>query len=251
MMSSSRALLKSIALTAVAAGLMIAPMASAQAAVAVPGAVQTLPTTLSLTVTGEVSIAPDMATVNFGVVSQGKTAAEAMKSGNIRMNAVMAALKSAGIAAKDIQTSNLQLNPQYNYANNQAPKLTGYEARNQVTVKVNDLEKTGPVIDAVIGAGVNQIDQIGFGLKDNGAALDQARQKAVTILNQRAALYASATGLKLKKLLSLEEGSAPNYHPPMPYAVRAQAAMKDESTSVSAGELQQSVTITGTFELEK
>ncbi|MBP2158550.1 MULTISPECIES: SIMPL domain-containing protein [Asticcacaulis] len=249
-MSSTRALFKSIALTAVAAGLLTAPMAFAQTTPA-SAIVQPLPTTLSLTVTGEVSIAPDMATVNFGVVSQGKTAAEAMKAGNVRMNAVMSALKAAGIAAKDIQTSNLQLNPQYNYGSNQAPKLTGYEARNQVTVRVNDLDKTGPVIDAVIGAGVNQIDQIGFGLKDDAAALDQARQKAVTILNQRAALYASATGLKLKKLLSIEEGAAPSYHPPRPYALRAEAAMKDASTPVSAGELQQSVTITGTFELEK
>jgi uncharacterized protein len=250
-MSSSRALFRSIALTAVAAGLLTAPIASAQTTMAAPGVVHTLPTTLSLTVTGEVSIAPDMATVNFGVVSQGKTAAEAMKAGNVRMNAVMSALKSAGIAAKDIQTSNLQLNPQYNYANNQAPKLTGYEARNQVTVRVNDIDKTGPVIDAVIGAGVNQIDQIGFGLKDNGAALDQARQKAVAILQQRAALYASATGLKLKKLLSIEEGAAPGYRPPAPmFALRAEAAQKDTSTSVSGGELQQSVTITGTFELE-
>lgn len=249
-MSSSRVLFKSIALTAVAAGLLVAPIASAQTAVAAPGTVVALPTTLSLTVTGEVSVAPDMATVNFGVVSQGKTAAEAMKAGNVRMNAVMSALKSAGIATKDIQTSNLQLNPQYNYANNQAPKLTGYEARNQVTVKVNDLDKTGPVIDAVIGAGVNQIDQIGFGLKDNGAVLDQARQKAVATLNQRAALYASATGLKLKKLLSIEEGAAPGYHPPMPVmAMRLEA--KDASTPVSAGELQQSITLTGTFELEK
>ncbi len=247
-MSSSRALFKSIALTAVAAGLLTAPMASAQTTPA--PTVMAMPTTLSLTVTGEVSTAPDMATVNFGVVSQGKTAAEAMKASNVRMNAVMSALKAAGIAAKDIQTSNLQLNPQYNYANNQAPKLTGYEARNQVTVRVNDLDKTGPVIDAVIGAGVNQIDQIGFGLKDNGAVLDQARQKAVATLTQRAALYASATGLKLKKLLSIEEGSAPSYHPPMPVmAMRAEA--KDASTPVSAGELQQSITITGTFELEK
>lgn len=247
-MSSSRALFKSIALTVAAAGLLIAPMASAQTAPA--PVVMAMPTTLSLSVTGEVSVAPDMATVNFGVVSQGKTAAEAMKAGNVRMNAVMSALKAAGIAAKDIQTSNLQLNPQYNYANNQAPKLTGYEARNQVTVRVNDLDKTGPVIDAVIGAGVNQIDQIGFGLKDNGAVLDQARQKAVATLNQRAALYASATGLKLKKLLSIEEGSAPSYHPPMPM-LQARMKAEDASTPVSAGELQQSITITGTFELEK
>ncbi len=254
-MPASRVLmLKSFTATVFAAGLMAAPFAMAQAAPAAPVApvapmAMIMPTTLSLSVTGEVGATPDMATVNFAVVTQGKTASDAMKANNVRMNAVMTALKTAGIAAKDIQTSNLNLNPQYVYKDNLPPTLTGYEARNQITVRVNDLAQTGPVIDAVVKAGINQIDSIGFGLKDDDAVLDQARQKAVTTLNQRANLYASATGLKIKRLLSLEEGAG-SYQPPMPMMARREK-FADTSTPVSAGELQERVTITATFELEK
>ncbi len=256
-MPASRALmLKSFTATVFAAGLMAAPFAMAQAAPAAPvapvaPAAMVMPTTLSLSVTGEVSAAPDMATVSFAVVTQGKTASDAMKANNVRMNAVIASLKAAGIAAKDIQTSNLNLNPQYVYKDNLPPTLTGYEARDQITVRVNDLAQTGAVIDAVVKAGINQIDSIGFGLKDDDAVLDQARQKAVTSLNQRANLYASATGLKIKRLLSLEEGAS-SYQPPVPMmAMRSKGFIADTSTPVSAGELKESVTITATFELEK
>jgi len=240
-MPATARLLKATAALAVATSLFAAPMAFAADAPA--------PTTLSLSATGEVSAAPDMATISFGVVTSGKTAADAMKANNVRMNAVMAALKSAGIAAKDIRTSSLNLNPQYVYNNNQPPQLTGYEARNQVTVRVNDLTQTGAVIDATVKAGVNQIDQIGFGLKNDDAVLDQARQQAVATLQSRAQLYASAAGLKVKRILSIEEGSPNIVRPPVPMmAMRAKAM--DESTPVSGGELQESVTVSATFELQ-
>lgn len=248
-MTTSRArLFKSLALTAVAASLMAAPLAMAAPADPMMPA-PFVPTTLSLTVTGQVSAAPDMATVGFAVVTQGKTASEAMKANNARMNAVMSALKAAGIAAKDIQTSSLNLNPQYVYKDNLPPTLTGYEARDQITVRVNDLNQTGPVIDAVIKAGINQIDSIGFGLKNDDAVLDQARQQAVTTLQQRAALYASATGLKVKRLLSLDESGGAVSPPPRP--VMFAKAAREDSTPVASGELQESVTVSAVFELEK
>jgi uncharacterized protein YggE len=242
-MSSQRTLLKTLAITALIAGMAVPAFAAPEAPLPVP-------TTLSLTATGEVSAAPDMATISFAVVTQGKTASDALKANNVRMNAVLAALKSAGIAAKDIQTSNLNLNPQYVYKENTPPTLTGYEARDQITVRVNDLARTGPVIDAVIAAGINQVDSISFGLKNDDAVLDQARQQAVTTLQQRANLYATATGLKIKRILTLQESGPNVYQPPRPM-MYAKAAAMDASTPVSAGELQESVTVSATFELEK
>lgn len=243
-MPSTPRLLKATTALAFAAGLFAAPMAFAADTPA------PMPTTLSLSATGEINTAPDMATVSFGVVTQGKTASDAMKANNVRMNAVMAALKAAGIAAKDVKTSSLNLNPQYVYKDNMPPQLTGYEARDQVTVRVNDLSQTGAVIDAVIKAGVNQVDQISFGLKNDDAVLDQARQQAVATLQQRAQLYATAAGLKVKRILAIEEGSPNIVRPPMPMmAMRAAKAM-DESTPVSGGELQESVTVSATFELQ-
>lgn len=243
-MRAPSSLIRTTAALAVVAGLVMTPAAFAAESTA------PMPTTLSLSATGEVSAAPDMATVSFGVVTQGKTASDAMKANNVRMNAVMASLKAAGIAAKDIKTSNLNLNPQYVYKENLPPQLTGYEARNQVTVRVNDLSQTGPVIDAVIKAGVNQIDQIGFGLKNDDAVLDQARQQAVATLQQRAQLYATAAGLKVKRILAIEEGSPNIVRPPMPMAFARADKMMAESTPVSGGELQESVTVSATFELQ-
>ena len=248
-MPTPRAILKTSLAAVLAAGLLAAPLAQAQSVAPAP-AMAPIPTTLSLSVTGQVSATPDMASVGFAVVTQGKTASDAMKANNVRMNAVLTALKSAGIAAKDIQTSSLNLNPQYVYNDGQPPQLTGYEARDQITVRVNDLSQTGPVIDAVIKAGINQIDQINFGLKNDDAVRDQARQQAVTTLQKRAALYAQASGLKVKRLLSLSEGPEQTYQPPMPMYRMAAKASADASTPVAAGELQESVTVSATFELQ-
>jgi uncharacterized protein YggE len=242
------ALLKSFALGALSAGLLVAPMAQAEAMQATPLMMMPVPSTLSLSTAGEVSATPDMATINFAVVTQGATASEAMKANSVRMNAVMASLKTAGIAAKDIQTSSLNLNPQYDYTDGQAPKLTGYQAQNQITVRVNDLTQTGPVIDAVIKAGINQVNAINFGLKNDEAVTDQARQAAVATLLKRANLYASATGMKVKRIISIEEAGAV-YNQPQP-VMMMRAKMADSSTPVSSGELQLSVNVSATFELE-
>lgn len=253
-MPSKTSLFRSLALTAVAAGLMAVPM-MASAQTAMPPATMTMmmapaPTTLSLSASGEVSAAPDKATINFAVVSQGKTASDAMKANNIRMNAVMASLKSAGIADKDIQTSSLNLSPQYDYTDGQHPRLTGYQAQNQITVRINDLSQTGPVIDTVIKAGINQIDSINFGLKNDDALKDQARQSAVKTLMARAELYAQATGMHVKRILTLSE-SDQSYQPPQPMMFARAEKSADASTPVAAGELQLSVQVSATFELEK
>ncbi len=207
-------------------------------------------TTLSLNVEGDATATPDMATVSFGVQTQGKTAAEAMQANNTRMGAVMAALKAAGINIRDIQTSSLNLSPQYTFANNAPPVLNGYQANDEVSVRVEDLRQTGPVIDQVVKAGVNQIESVTFGLKDSNAALDQARQSAVATLSQRAALYASATGLHVSRLVSIGEGDHQSVMPPRPMFAMAKMAAP-AATPISEGELHLSVTVSATYELTK
>jgi len=209
-----------------------------------------VPTTLSISATGEVSATPDMARINFGVLTEANSASEAMKLNNLHMNSVFAALKSAGISSKDIQTSSLNLMAKYDYTDNQHPKLSGYQATNQVSVRINDLASTGVVIDSVIKAGVNQVDSVNFGLKNDSDLLDQARLAAVKILTQRADLYAKSTGLKVKRIIALTEGDGNFAPPPRPVMMMAKMA-SDSSTPVAGGDLQMSVTISGTFELEK
>ncbi|MGA9659521.1 MAG: SIMPL domain-containing protein [Asticcacaulis sp.] len=248
--STKSHLLKSLAVGTLLAGLSMTPaLAQAQPQTQpMPGMMMPAPSTLNLSAAGQISATPDMATINFAVVTQGATASEAMKANNVRMNTVMSALKSAGIAAKDIQTSSLNLNPQYDYKDGQAPKLTGYQAQNQITVRVNDLSQTGPVIDTVIKAGINQIDSINFGLKNDDALKDQARQAAIATLTKRANLYAAAAGMKVKRIINITESNS-DYQPPRPMMMM-KAERADSSTPVSDGELQLSVNVTAEFELE-
>ena len=136
----------------------------------------------------------------------------------------MAALKKAGIAAKDIQTSGLNLSPQYVYEQNQPPRLTGYQASNQVTVTVHDLTKLGAAVDATVNAGANQVNGISFGLNDPTAAENAAREDAVKALQAKADLYAKATGYRIGRLVSLSEGGGYTPQPPMPMmAMRLEA----------------------------
>ena len=207
-------------------------------------------TTLNLSAYGETRVAPDMVTITLGVQVEAATAVAAMQQNATRMNAVVAALKKGGIAAKDIQTSGLCLNPQYRYVENQPPQLTGYQASNLVTVTVHDLTKLGQAVDATVSAGANQVHGISFGLDDRTGAENAAREAAVRDLKAKADLYARATGHRVARLVSLSEG-APSMgpRPPVPIMAMASQRFAKEDTSVSPGELTVRIDITGFYEL--
>jgi uncharacterized protein YggE len=168
------------------------------------------------------------------------------------MSQVMSALQKAGIAAKDIQTSGLNLNAQYQYEQNLPPRLTGYQASNQVTVTVHDLARLGAAVDATVTAGANQVNGISFGLDDPTAAENAARERAVKALQAKADLYARATGYRVGRLVSLSEGGGYSVPPPMPMMMNQ---MKREAmaadTSVSPGELKVRIEVRGLYELSR
>lgn len=222
-----------------------APAALAQSA---PGEAQFAATTLDLSASGEVSVAPDMATITLGVTNQAPSADQALRDNAEAMNRAVAALRAGGIEARDIQTSSLSLNPQYVYLQNQPPKLSGYEASNQVSVTVRDLARLGPAVDAVVGAGATNVSQISFGLKSRTPAENTARLAAVKALQDKAALYADATGYHIRRLVNLSEGASYSSPPPRPLAM-ARASMAAAPTPVEAGELKVRIDVTGEFEL--
>ena len=243
-----KALMAATALTAFAAPAAFAQSSSGGATPMQVHAMAAQPA-LNLSAYGEVRVAPDMATITFGVTTEGTTAQAAMADNARRMQEVFAALSRAGIADRDIQTSGLNLSAQYDYVENQPPRLRGYQASNQVTVIINDLTKVGSTADAVVSAGVNQINGISFGLKDPKAAEDQARVLAVRALQDKASLYAQALGVELGAIRSLNEGGGYTPQPPMPmYAARLQMA-DSASTPVAAGEMTVRIDITGTYDL--
>jgi uncharacterized protein YggE len=229
----------------------LAPAALAQTAPSAAADSVFRATTLSLGAYGETRIAPDMATINLGVNTEAPTAVGAMQANATSMTKIIAALRKAGIAEKDIQTSGLNLSAQYDYVQNEPPKLRGYQASNQVTIRVNDLARLGQAVDATVSAGANQVNGVAFGLKDPSAAEDAARQEAVKALVAKADLYAKATGYRVARLVSLSEGGGYTPQPPMPMAMMASARMAKDSTPVSAGELSVRVDITGLYELTR
>lgn len=228
-----------------------APAAVAQSAPTAPMQVHAMAAqpALNLSAYGEVRVAPDMATITFGVLTEAPTAQAAMADNARRMTEVFAVLRRAGIEERDIQTSGLNLSAQYDYVQNEPPRLRGYQASNRVTVQVMDIDATGRLADAVVAAGVNQIDGIAFGLKDAKAAEDQARVLAVRALQDKARLYAQALGVELGPIRSLNEGGGYSPPPPMPVFAMARMEMADASTPVAAGQLTVRIDITGTYDL--
>ena len=247
MTRTARALMLGTALMTLA----VPAVASAQATGASPMQVHAMAQqpALNLSAFGEVKVAPDQATINFGVVTEAATAQEAMTQNAQQMTRVVAALRRAGIAERDIQTSGLNLSAQYDYVQNEPPKLRGYQAVNRVTVVINDLSKVGTTADAVVAAGVNQIDGISFGLKDPTAAENQARQLAVRNLQAKAQLYAQSLNVQLSGIRNLTEGGGYTPAPPLMFAARAVSMDRAESTPVSAGELTVRIDSTGVYDI--
>ena len=230
-------------------------LAAALTALAVPAAAQAplLPNVTILTVAaeGRVERTPDVADLSAGVVTQARTASEALRLNAQRMTSVIAALKRAGIADRDIQTSGLNLNPQYLYRENQPPQLTGYQVMNNVSVRVRDIDNMGRTIDALVAEGANQINGPTFRLDKPDAALDEARVAALAKARARADLYAKAAGMSIRRIAAISEASAmapPPY--PMPVARMESMAAKDASTPIAPGEVEASITLNVTFELQ-
>src|SRR5947209_6850736 len=170
-------------------------------------------TRLDLSTTGEVSRTPDVAVITAGVTSRSQTARAALQDTSTRMSQVLAMLKRSGIADRDIQTSNVNLSPEYRYADNQSPQLVGYTASNSITVRFRDLGNSGKILDALVSEGANQISGPTLIVDKPDAALDEARAKAVAIGRARAELYAKNLGLHVARLVAVNE-SGGYYAPP-------------------------------------
>jgi len=206
-------------------------------------------TRLDVSATGDVTRVPDIAIITAGVVTRAGNARSALQQNANRMDRVIAALKRAGVEDRDIQTTNLNLNPEYTYANNQPPKLNGYTASNQLTIRFRDIANSGTILDALVAEGANQINGPSLTIDKPELALDEARAKAVAAGRARADLYARSLGLRVVRVVSVSEsgGSYP-VPPPMPMMREAMAQAAD--TKIVPGEQKLSVTLSMTYELQ-
>jgi len=205
-------------------------------------------TLLSVSAQAEARRVPDVATVSAGVVTQAADANAAMRANATQMDKVMAAIRAAGIAERDIQTSGVNLNPQYRYVDNQAPEITGYQASNTVNLKVRDIARLGKVLDALVASGANQVNGPSFEIDQPEAAYDEARRGALEKAQARAAMYAKTLGLRVRRIVSISEGGG--FQPPMPVPMMAMARGKAEAdTAVSPGETTLAANLDVVFEL--
>jgi uncharacterized protein YggE len=207
-------------------------------------------TVLDVSATGHVARVPDVATIRAGVVTQQASAAAALSSNAERMAKVLATLRAAGIAERDIATSSVSLQPQYRYIDGQAPTITGYQASNTVSVRFRDIAKSGAGLDALVRAGANQIDGPTLSIDKADEALDAARADAIAKARARATLYAQAAGLRVERIVSIaENGEDVGGRPPMPvYMARAKA--DSAPTEVAPGETDVTATVSVRFLLK-
>jgi uncharacterized protein YggE len=197
--------------------------------------------TLSVVGTGVVKTQPDTATTSFGVTTQAADAQQAIPKNSAAMAKVIAALKGAGIDAKDIQTQFVSLDPRYD---DQGRQIAGYTASNTASAVVRDLPKVGDVIDSAIAAGANTVSGPSLAREDKDKLYREALEAAVADARVKATVLAHASGVSLGAVRSLSESSAPQY--PVPYAAAMRAT---DSTPVEPGTAEITATVSVVFAL--
>lgn len=231
----------------VAVGLLLAataaPAVTPRGALAVDGTGTNPEHTISVSGTGQVFLSPDVADLRLGVMVTSKTVRDARAQAATLMTRVLASLKKVGIADKDIQTTALSLQPNYDYSTGgNPPRLTGYTLTNAVAVTVRDLTKLGDAIDGAMGSGATTLDGVSFRVDDPTRAQAQARTAAMTEAKAKADALATAAGVTISGVASIGETVAAVPYP-IYYGAMAGAVPKETATPVQAGTNEVSVTV--------
>lgn len=199
------------------------------------------PAHITVTGMGVASAAPDLVDVHVGVSGEDASAARAMQQADSAMRKVVDAIKQHGIAARDIQTTQYSLQPVYDQQDGKS-RLRGYRADNQVRVTSRDLGRVGGLLDAVVGAGANQIQGIGFRIDKPEIQLDKARAAAIADARRKADIYSKAAGVRVMGVLAVEEGGVAI---PRPFiAMRAEKMVADAVIEPGEQELSASISVT-------
>jgi uncharacterized protein YggE len=204
---------------------------------------ETTVSTITVTGNGTVQTPPDLATLMIGVTTQGETAAVALSANSEAVEAVTARLTASGIEARDMQTSNLSINPNWtSFDNASSPTISGYVATNLLTIRVRDLGGLGTVLDAAVADGANTLNGLTFGMAKPEPALNDARKAAVADARAKAELLVAAAGMKLGRIVTITEGGA--WTDPAPMFRESAAAVP-----VQGGELAMTANVTVQYEM--
>ena len=197
---------------------------------------------ITISATGTTTVVPDAVRINATVSVIGKTSKEALATASTTSSAVRKALTANKIATKDVATQSVSVYPEYSYPTNGNPVLSGYRASQSFEITVRAASTAGAVVDAIVEAGGDNLQINGASpfVLDNDAATEKARTSAVTRAKAKAASYAKLLGVKLGKVIYLDETSTPNTFPV--YAVSAKA--EDSATQIDLGEQKVTVSVT-------
>ncbi len=205
-------------------------------------------TRLDVSATGETNRVPDIAIISAGVVTRAPSAAAAIRHNAARVERMLAALRRAGVEERDIQTSSINLNPDYHYEENRPPRLIAYQASNTLNIRFRDIANSGRILDALVAEGANQISGPTLTLDRPEVALDEARTNAIARGRARAELYARAMGMRVVRVVSVSESGGYAVPPPMPMAERM-VATGGADTKIVPGEQKLQVALAMVFEL--
>lgn len=194
---------------------------------------------------GEVSVAPDIASITIGVQSQAIDAKSALSDNNQKMQALIDQIKAAGVDEKDIQTNGFYINPQYDY-NKGNGEILGYQVNNSVQVRIKVVD-SGDLLDKVVEVGANNVGGIAFEVSDDSAALESARKAAIADAQLRAGQYASASNASVGEVLVITE-QVGSIMQPMPMLEARDSAAG--GVPIQAGTQMQTIDVQVTFELK-
>ena len=211
---------------------------------------------VTLNITESVEAAPDIATVGTGVETRALTARDAMTANATQMDRLIAALSKAGVERKDLQTSGIRLNAQYDYSarnpdgSQATPKFIGYEAANQLSITVRDVKALGDLLDRMVAAGATSINGPTFSIDDPAPLLVQARGQALKSAKAQADFYAQQSGYRSVRLIAINEASYGG-GAPMPIIQTRMSADMAKSTPIEPGQVSASVSLTVQYAMER
>ena len=205
--------------------------------------------TMTVSAVGDAAAEPDMAVFSIGVETEGPSAAVALRNNSANMRATIDKLKELGIEERDIQTSNLIVNPQYDYDTAQnRPRLIGFLASNTVSAQLRDLDNIGAVLDESVQVGANKINSLSFAFAEPQPLYDEARREAIAKAKAQAELMSEAAGVRLGPILTIQDGHISTPMPRTPMA-RMEVAF-DQSVPVERGESMVTAGVTIVYEIQ-
>lgn len=203
--------------------------------------------TITIQGEGKVTAKPTLALVQFGVVTQAATPAQAQSANTAKMNTVNQAMKELGIAVDDLETSGYNLNPNYDYAKSPMT-IQGYILSQNLSVKVRDFEKVGTVLERGVALGINQVNTVQFTIDEPAELREEARMKALQDAKKKADALADALGVDIVRVVSFSENGWSDPNPGVMYYARNEAvsAAAPMAPSIQSGtqDVQTSVSVT-------